>query len=182
MNLKTFGIKPLQRTDPVSGLPISVVARFCPTQGQPELEVDGKSVRYNRNTYPFEYVYKASVTNDELFDRDVRKILQTVDKGYNVSILAFGQSGSGKTHTMFGPTAESGRGTSQDPGIIFMSVAEILKMVDNRKNSDSKGSAVACNMQFFEIYNDVIHDLLTPSNRNLTAMDDGFGPTISGIT
>ena len=43
--------------------------------------------------------------------------------GFNVSLLAYGQTGTGKTHTMFGGTAP------HDPGLVELLLAAVYQRV-----------------------------------------------------
>lgn len=79
-------------------------------------------------------------------------MVESVIKGYNGTIFAYGQTGCGKTHTMLGvPTDPNLR------GIIPNCFAQIFGFIDE-KNKDIK-FLVRCS--YLEIYNEEIHDLLT---------------------
>jgi len=79
-------------------------------------------------------------------------LVESVIKGYNGTIFAYGQTGCGKTHTMLGvPTDPNLR------GIIPNCFAQIFGFIDE-KNKDIK-FLVRCS--YLEIYNEEIHDLLT---------------------
>jgi chromosomal replication initiation ATPase DnaA len=59
----------------------------------------------------FDDVFGSSSTNGQVF-ASLLPTLEDVQKGYNGAILAYGQSGAGKTHTMNG-CAGSGEGNSE---------------------------------------------------------------------
>ena len=70
-----------------------------------------------------------------------------VKTGAHASILAYGQTGAGKTHTMFGkPSAQ---------GIIPQTISDIFNSVDL--------SNISVSVSFFEIHNEKLFDLLNTS-------------------
>lgn len=64
-------------------------------------------------TGTFDEVFDQESTNDQIFD-SLLPTLDDVRRGYNGAILAYGQSGAGKTHTMNG----HGGGDGKQLGII----------------------------------------------------------------
>ncbi|OLP95126.1 StAR-related lipid transfer protein 9 [Symbiodinium microadriaticum] len=57
-------------------------------------------------------------SNRELFDKAAKKLVQAAMAGSNVSILAYGQTSSGKTHSVLG--------TPFEPGLLPLSVEDRL--------------------------------------------------------
>ena len=82
-------------------------------------------------------------------------MVESVIKGYNGTIFAYGQTGCGKTHTMLG--------VPDDPnlrGIIPNCFAHIFGFIDEK--NDGMKFLVRCS--YLEIYNEEIHDLLVESH------------------
>ena len=52
------------------------------------------------NSFVFDKVYGSGATQTELYDEVGRPICAEVVKGYHCAILAYGQTGTGKTYTM----------------------------------------------------------------------------------
>ena len=78
--------------------------------------------------------------------------------GINGTIFAYGQTSSGKTHTMMGHKGEA--------GVIPLAVNEIFDCIEKASNKEFMLS-VSC----MEIYNETITDLLGGSNtRALTCL------------
>ena len=50
--------------------------------------------------FAFDAVLREAATQDEVFERVARETVDRVQQGFNGAILAYGQSGSGKTFTM----------------------------------------------------------------------------------
>ena len=87
-------------------------------------------------------------------------------EGYNSTIFAYGQTGTGKTYTMEGFTYNS---TDSERGIIPRSIDEIFKYIDNQANSKLKFMVRA---SYLQIYNENISDLLKTENTNLVIRED----------
>ncbi|OBZ67407.1 Kinesin-like protein KIF22 [Grifola frondosa] len=97
--------------------------------------------------FPFTSCHGKSSSQDEIFDEDVRPLIDNVYSGVTVTIFAYGVTSSGKTHTM--------QGTPSDPGIIPRAVEAVFL-----KRSSSDGCKVAIEVSYMEIYKDEVYDLL----------------------
>ena len=86
----------------------------------------------------------------EIFDITARGIIDSAMEGYNGTIFAYGQTGTGKTHTMDGaPTPEL-------QGLIPNSFEHIFSEVDS-----SEGMQWMVRASYLEIYNEEVRDLLS---------------------
>lgn len=107
-----------------------------------------------KKDFEFDRVYGPHVGQAELFS-DVQPFVQSALDGYNVSVFAYGQIQSGKTHTMVG--------SSHDRGLYARSFEELFDL----SNSDTTSiSRFNFSVTVFEIYNEQIRDLLSES-RNI---------------
>jgi kinesin family protein 11 len=94
----------------------------------------------------------------DVYQSVVNPLIKQVLKGYNCTVFAYGQTGTGKTFTMEGLKDYDGS-WEQDPdaGIIPRSLVEIF-------NARQKGGFDKDNFQikvsFLELYNEEIFDLL----------------------
>ena len=77
--------------------------------------------------------------------------MESVIKGYNGTIFAYGQTGCGKTHTMLGVP-----GDANLRGIIPNCFAHIFGFIDEK----NQGMKFLVRCSYLEIYNEEIHDLL----------------------
>ncbi|AQL01088.1 Kinesin-like protein KCA2 [Zea mays] len=111
-----------------------------------------ESLTNPKKDYEFDRVYGPHIGQGELF-LDVQPFVQSALDGYNISIFAYGQSRSGKTHTL--------EGSSHDRGLYLRSFEELFDL----SNSDTTSTAhfnfyfTAC-----ELYNDQVRDLLSESS------------------
>ena len=57
--------------------------------------------------YTFDYTFNPSCMQKDVYDISVLPIIESVLEGFNGTILAYGQTSSGKTHTMLGPDIDN---------------------------------------------------------------------------
>ena len=60
------------------------------------------------HTYSFDHVYDMNSTQENVYESTAKHAVCSVLEGYNATILAYGQTGTGKTHTMEGFKYSSG--------------------------------------------------------------------------
>lgn len=106
-------------------------------------------------TYKFSLVASAPFksTRDEIFD-PIKKQLKQVLNGKNLTIYAYGQSGSGKTYTVCG--------NLQDPGIMPLTLEYFLQE-SVKITATCSFEEIELSIGYLEIYNEKIYDLLSPS-------------------
>ncbi|CAG9565552.1 unnamed protein product [Danaus chrysippus] len=80
-------------------------------------------------------------TQEKVFDRVGNEVLSTIAKGRSACVLTYGQSATGKTHTMMG--------SAEEPGLIPL----ICRALSRQQPLDMTVS-------YLEIYNEKVHDLL----------------------
>lgn len=87
--------------------------------------------------------------------------------GFNCTIFAYGQTGTGKTYTMSGDMTESLGLLAPEAGI----VPRVLQSLFNKLDADGTENCVRCS--FIELYNEELRDLLTPDDSaKLKIFDD----------
>lgn len=52
--------------------------------------------------YNFDGVFNHTTTQENIFEKSVKSIVEGVMEGFNGTVFAYGQTSSGKTHTMTG--------------------------------------------------------------------------------
>lgn len=76
----------------------------------------------------FDNIITEETTNKQIFDEIVQpNILELVTKGINATIFSYGQTSTGKTHTMIGYPNE--------PGIIPMTIDSLFSRLDLNDSS-----------------------------------------------
>eukprot|EP01135_Chromosphaera_perkinsii_P002646 Nk52_evm14s226 gene=Nk52_evmTU14s226 len=107
------------------------------------------------NQFTFDYCYPMETTQDRVYRDLGAPLLRKALEGYNTTIFAYGQTGSGKTYNM--------TGSSDTPGMIPQMNRELYRHIE--ETAGSKKFLVTCS--YLEIYNERIHDLLNPSDKEM---------------
>jgi kinesin family protein 5 len=163
---------------------IKVVARFRPLN--PAEERSGSqnivsfppgsrdSVNIRGKTYLFDRVFGPSASQAQVYEEAAKPIVKDVLSGYNGTIFAYGQTSSGKTHTM-----EGAIGDESLEGIIPRIVNDIFQYIFTMEEKVEFHIKVS----YFEIYMDKIKDLLDIGKDNLTVHEDkNRVPFVKGAT
>eukprot|EP00403_Amphidinium_massartii_P026335 CAMPEP_0178387412 /NCGR_PEP_ID=MMETSP0689_2-20121128/9061_1 /TAXON_ID=160604 /ORGANISM="Amphidinium massartii, Strain CS-259" /LENGTH=649 /DNA_ID=CAMNT_0020007777 /DNA_START=1 /DNA_END=1950 /DNA_ORIENTATION=+ len=131
------------------------------------LELKNKDPRTAAKTFQFDSVFDGQSTQEEVFEECRALVVSALD-GYNVTIFAYGQTGAGKTHTMYG--------SDSAPGLVPRVADELFSTI-NRYGAEMQTS-VQCGM--LELYKDDLSDLLakpkgksprTPPNQQPPALE-----------
>jgi kinesin family protein 1/kinesin family protein 3/17 len=105
--------------------------------------------------FKFDYSYGPNCEQEQVAQDIAFPILEAAFDGFNGTIFAYGQTGSGKTHSM--------AGVPSDLGIIPRLNRELFARIEREKEaSPGKKFLVVCS--YFEIYNEMIRDLLDPAS------------------
>ena len=111
----------------------------------------------------------------EVYDTAAKPIIESVLEGFNGTIFAYGQTSSGKTHTMQGPDIES----IELQGII----PRMVRTVFNRIETASEAIEFSVKVAMVEIYMEKIRDLIDPRKDNLRIHEEkGKGVYMQDIT
>ncbi|EGR28519.1 kinesin motor domain protein, partial [Ichthyophthirius multifiliis] len=103
-------------------------------------------------TYTVDKVFQQDCTQEQIYEEIAVGVVNDVLIGYNGTIFAYGVSGSGKSHTMFGNLDNQ-----QQQGIIPRMCDQLFDHVNNEENSDIEYT-IKCSM--LEIYKENLHDSL----------------------
>ncbi|KAG2184965.1 hypothetical protein INT43_000878, partial [Umbelopsis isabellina] len=94
--------------------------------------------------FTFDCIFDASSTQQQVFDQVGCRLVDRMLNGYNATILAYGQTSSGKTYTM-GTEKMSDTSQASDDGLIPRAVSylfEKLQTEDVSRSSQPLGSAI----------------------------------------
>ncbi|KAL9248050.1 hypothetical protein vseg_021413 [Gypsophila vaccaria] len=101
-----------------------------------------------KKEFDFDKVFCQSSIQEDVFV-EVEPILRSALDGHNVCVLAYGQTGTGKTFTM--------EGTVDQPGIVPRALKELF-----RQASLETTSSITFSMSMLEVYMGNLKDLLAP--------------------
>lgn len=102
-------------------------------------------------TYHYDRVYGPAEDQAHVYASAVNAVVQSTLEGYNGSIIAYGQTGTGKTHTMEGDIEGEQR------GVIPRASEQIFDFV---KGAGGPNVQYKVSVSFLQIYNEKILDLL----------------------
>lgn len=111
-----------------------------------------------RTFFTFDKTFGEKSTTREVYNEIAQGIVESVVNGLNGTIFAYGQTSSGKTHTMQGSgTIEDGQGTGG--GVVHMAARDIFSLINNDPER-----VFLLRVSFIEIYNEEVRDLLVSGN------------------
>ena len=108
----------------------------------------------DKKSYLFDSVFDPSIGQKDVYQTVAKPVVNSVLQGYNGTILAYGQTGTGKTHTMIG-------GPGELKGVIPRCMKEIFNTV---KSSATHSYQVK--VAFLQLYMEVLQDLIKPDPSN----------------
>ncbi|XP_045910938.1 kinesin heavy chain-like [Micropterus dolomieu] len=162
------GVKVMCRFRPLNDAERSRGDKYIPKfNGEDTVVVAGKP-------YVFDRVLAPNTEQVQVYDTCARQIVKDVLGGYNGTIFAYGQTSSGKTHTMEGNLHDS-----HQMGII----PRISRDIFDHIYSMDENLEFHIKVSYFEIYLDKIRDLLDVSKTNLAVHEDkNRVPFVKGCT
>uniref|UniRef100_A0A671WGQ3 Kinesin-like protein n=1 Tax=Sparus aurata TaxID=8175 RepID=A0A671WGQ3_SPAAU len=124
--------------------------------------------------YVFDRVLPPNTSQEQVYDQCAKQIVKDVLGGYNGTIFAYGQTSSGKTHTM--------EGKLHDPQLMGI-IPRIAHDIFDHIYSMDENLEFHIKVSYFEIYLDKIRDLLDVSKTNLAVHEDkNRVPYVKGCT
>ena len=155
---------------------VNVICRFRPmnelekTNGNEEVcvftsptSLQFHSTRENNNyRFEFDRIFPPSSTQEDIYNFGVKGIIDSVLDGYNGTVLAYGQTSSGKTYTMQG---EMNNNAAQ--GIIPRMIEHVFDFIHSQE-----GTEFMIKVSMIEIYLEKIRDLLDLSRVNLQVREN----------
>ncbi|KAJ1900157.1 Kinesin- motor protein [Kickxella alabastrina] len=171
-----------------------------PVFGQ-DVKIDGPSSI--ARSYQYDGVFGPKATQEHIYDKIVSPILNEVLLGYNCTIFAYGQTGTGKTYTMEGDLESGSPGnapvistpmTSRTQPPMFATAAAAAALGTNSARISSKAGIIPrtlynlfyaldkqsaeyyVRVSYVELYNEELRDLLA----NNTAADNAHGRVFGG--
>ncbi|KAJ0172839.1 hypothetical protein K1T71_011978 [Dendrolimus kikuchii] len=107
--------------------------------------------------FTYDAAYDCTADTQTIYDEMVRPLVASVLDGFNGCVFAYGQTGTGKTHTM--------EGTADHEGVIPRAFRHIWAHIENSASPDVT-HLVSCS--YVELYLEDVRDLLAKDCRKLT--------------
>ncbi|KAL9125820.1 MAG: hypothetical protein Q9217_005028 [Psora testacea] len=99
--------------------------------------------------YYYDNVFAPYDKNHKVYDASAKRLVRRVMEGYHGTVFAYGMTGTGKTFSM--------QGTRDSPGVIPLAITDIFSYIRETPQRE-----FLLRVSYLEIYNEKIHDLLTP--------------------
>merc|ERR1712168_1404230 len=130
-------------------------------------------IEESNKTFEYEFcrVYDENAEQKDIFDENVAHLVESAIRGTNISVFAYGPTGTGKTFTMLG--------TSTLPGVIPRTLQYLLNRL--RELDSSAGSSSELGMSYLEVYNEKIKDLLSTEEKDIKIRENSGEITLSGL-
>lgn len=135
-------------------------------ESPPEVRFSHESVR---KSFAFDHVFPSAATQEDVYASSLRPFLSPFLNGFNVTVIAYGQTGAGKTftvghHASLSPFPSPETPQSAEKTICAASPEDGLIprfLIDLFESLRSEPSVKTIHVSFLEIYCDEIHDLLS---------------------
>ena len=112
---------------------------------------------YSSHSFAFDHVYEETASQKKVYETTARGVVDSALQGYNATIFAYGQTGTGKTYTMEG--FNEGTSTAEKRGIIPRAIEQIFGHIQRHASQNMRFLVRA---SYLQIYNEQISDLLKP--------------------
>ena len=112
---------------------------------------------YDTKTFNYDHIYPEDSNQQEIFEETSKNVVQSVLNGYNGTIFAYGQTGTGKTYTMVGEFRNE-----NNKGIIPRAFDYIFESV--KQDNEHKYNIM---ISFIQIYLEHIQDLIEPTKKDI---------------
>ena len=124
--------------------------------------LDPKHNNPQEKKYYFNKIFTEQDKNKDVFEQAIKPTINNVINGYNSTTLAYGVTGTGKTHTIFGDLALS----NGEDGVAIKACEYLFNKLNKEYFSDDYEIKVS----YIEIYNENVIDLLNNENENISLM------------
>ncbi|KAG9156926.1 hypothetical protein Leryth_015511 [Lithospermum erythrorhizon] len=130
-----------------------------------ELQPELKRLKLRRNnwdsdTYEFDELLNEFASQKRVYEVVAKPVVESVLEGYNGTVMAYGQTGTGKTYTL----GRLGDEDTSARGIMVRSMEDMLANVSLQTDSLS--------VSYLQLYMETIQDLLNPANDNISIVED----------
>ncbi|CAJ2627591.1 unnamed protein product [Trifolium pratense] len=133
--------------------------------------------------FNFDKVFGPKAQQRSIYDQAISPIVNEVLDGFNCTVFAYGQTGTGKTYTMEGGMRNKGGDLTAEAGVIPRAVRQIFDILE-AQNAD-----YSMKVTFLELYNEEITDLLSAEDNSprpieervkkpVALMEDGKGSVL----
>uniref|UniRef100_A0A2C9WAH6 Vacuolar protein 8 n=1 Tax=Manihot esculenta TaxID=3983 RepID=A0A2C9WAH6_MANES len=128
---------------------------------QPELKrLKLRKNNWDSDTYEFDEVLTEFASQKRVYEVVAKPVVESVLGGYNGTVMAYGQTGTGKTYTL----GRLGEEDTAARGIMVRAMEDIFAGVSQGTDSVS--------VSYLQLYMETIQDLFDPTNDNISIVED----------
>jgi kinesin family protein 11 len=169
-------IRPLNAREKSSGSNADIPVVTTNSQTNTVTVVKGLGSKAIRSRFQVSKVFNAFSTQEEVFE-PVRGLVDDVLQGFDATVFAFGQTGTGKTYTMEGETS-----SEEHMGVIPRACRLVFDTL-----AEERFTATKVSVSYLEIYNENLSDLLAdaaakPLRICTTSKQNGSRVTCMGLS
>jgi centromeric protein E len=117
-------VRPLNKQEQSNGFAWRIennsMQQLDPATREPEKTRDQK--------YTLDHIFGPKQSTRAIYEETTQGLIRKLVNGFNSTVFAYGQTSSGKTHTM--------RGTADEPGIIPMAVQEVFGLIESLQDRE----------------------------------------------
>jgi len=137
----------------------------------------GQSMVVNHKQKDWDFRVSKTLHNKSqasVYEDCARRAVAVALDGYNATILAYGQTGAGKSYTMYGANE-----TFEHRGIVPRAVSQVFSFLNERDDRE-----MSVSVSYMEIYNEQIRDLLVDENhaQDLPISEEANQTAVKGLT
>lgn len=159
-------IRVVCRFRPLNEKEIRMGSAMCIAFDPDEKTVNMNAIQENLGPmrFAFDHVFPPNTAQATVYDKAAKPIVDSVLEGFNGTVFAYGQTSSGKTFTMTGPSIDD----EDLKGIIPRMVSTVFDTIANSEDH----LEFTVKVSYAEIYMEKIRDLLNPEKSNLKIHED----------
>ncbi|KAJ0047225.1 hypothetical protein Pint_05992 [Pistacia integerrima] len=128
---------------------------------QPELKrLKLRKNNWSSESYRFDEVFTETASQRRVYEVVAKPVVESVLDGYNGTVMAYGQTGTGKTYTV----GRLGKEDASERGIMVRALEDVIACTS--LTSDS------VEVSYVQLYMESIQDLFTPEKINIPIYED----------
>lgn len=125
-------------------------------------------------SFEFDAAFPTSCTQQNIYETVAKPIVEQVLEGFNGTVMAYGQTGTGKSYTL--TELSTSEEDSSSRGIMARAVEDIFA------KAAELGGALEVHMQYLQIYMEDVQDLMDPSAKGIKLGEDGGEVVVRGAS
>ncbi|TYI07672.1 hypothetical protein ES332_A10G242800v1 [Gossypium tomentosum] len=128
---------------------------------QPELKrLKLRKNNWSSESYKFDEVFTGTASQKRVYEVVAKPVVESVLSGYNGTVMAYGQTGTGKTFTL----GRLGKDDASERGIMVRALEDIVANISLASDT--------VEISYLQLYMESIQDLLAPEKTNITINED----------